>query len=149
MTDEKELIHSAAIQLQMTRKNRTSQFFSAMGLMSQFHCSVNVPWWFRCLTPRDNLGQISRECRLMTRKTQDNDLMPDQHLPGIGSLSCVFLEWFWCTILYTPHWARSTRVALAQCLSNVEDVGLALYKCCTGVLYLLGLQQQYMRSRYH
>ena len=50
-------------------------------------------------------------------------------------------------ILYTSQWARSTRVALAQCLSNVDDVGPALYKCCTGVLYLLGLQQQYMRSR--
>ena len=24
-------------------------------------------------------------------------------------------------------------MALAQCLSNVEDVGPALYKCCTGV----------------
>ena len=47
----------------------------------------------------------------------------------------------------TSQWARSIRVALAQCLSNVEDVVPALYRCCTGVLYLLGLQQQYMRSR--
>ena len=36
----------------------------------------------------------------------------------------------------TGHWPNA-----------VEDVGPALYKCCTGVLYLLGLQQQYMRSR--